>query len=321
MARKKIALLGAGNIGGMAALLAIQRNLGDIILFDINEGLAKGKALDLAQSQSILGHTANIYGTCNYADIAGADVAIVTAGIPRKPGMSRDDLLKINGEVITTVAEGIATYCPQAFVIVVTNPLDIMVWLLQKESQLPFHKVVGMAGVLDSARYSYFLAQELNVAIHDVQTIVLGGHGDTMVPIQSGVNIAGVPLSDFVSMRKISSSTISDIIDRTRFGGGEIVELLKNGSAFYAPAAACIKMAQSYLLDEKRLMPCAAYLNGEYGFRGLYAGVPVIIGKDGVESIVELPLNESEAMAFENSIRTVENLIETAENVFAKKVL
>lgn len=315
MTRSKIAFVGSGNIGGVAALLATQAHLGDVVMFDIDEGVAKGKALDISQAQSILGLNASIEGTSRYEDLQGSDVVIVTAGSPRKPGMSRDDLLKINGNVMTQVARGIATYCPKAFVIVVTNPLDVMVWVMQKESGLPTSHVVGMAGVLDAARYSFFLAQAMNVAIADVQSIVLGGHGDLMVPIRSGASVRGIPLVDLMKSGLIDEEQVQAIIDRTRFGGGEIVDLLKTGSAYNAPAAACIQMAKSYLRDEKSLLPCATYLNGEYGFKGLYAGVPTVIGKEGAERIIQLPLIDSEKLAFEASIKAVETLIEAMEDI------
>lgn len=315
MKRNKIAFVGSGNIGGVAALLAAQADLGDLMLFDIDEGIAKGKALDISQAQAILNRNATIEGTSRYEDLEGADVVIVTAGSPRKPGMSRDDLLKINGNVIAQVARGIATYCPKAFVIVVTNPLDVMVWVMQKESGLPTSHVVGMAGVLDAARYSYFLAKAMNVAISDVHSMVLGGHGDLMVPIRSGSAVRGIPLVDLIKCGLISDEAVQAIVDRTRFGGGEIVDLMKVGSAYNAPAAACIHMAQSYLRDARSMLPCAAYLNGEYGFKGLYAGVPAIIGRQGVERIIELPLHDSEKQAFESSIKSVETLVEAMEDI------
>lgn len=310
MRRKKFAFIGSGNIGGLAAFLVAQKSMGDVVLFDIDLGVAKGKALDIAQSLAILGGNASVAGTNNYQDLKDSDVVIVTAGSPRKPGMSRDDLLKINSTVITSVAEGISKNCPDAFVIVVTNPLDVMVWVMQVKSKLPTTKVVGMAGILDAARYSYFLAQALNISVESVKSIVLGGHGDLMVPILSGASVNGVPLVDLVTKGLITTSEIEKIMHRTRLGGGEIVDLMKAGSAFHAPAAACVQMAQSYLFDERKLLPCAAYLNGEYGYQGIYAGVPVIIGKNGVEKVIELPLSPEEALAFQNSIQAVKILTE-----------
>src|SRR5574339_111269 len=288
MARKKIALVGAGMIGGTLAHLAAKKEMGALVLFDIAEGIPQGKALDLSQCGPIEGFDANIKGTNDYADIAGADVVIVTAGVPRKPGMSRDDLLGINLGVMKAVGEGIKTHCPDAFVICITNPLDAMVWALREFSGLPHNKVVGMAGVLDSARFATFLAQEFNVSVRDVNAFVLGGHGDTMVPVTSYTTVSGIPVDDLVKMGKSSKEKIDEIVKRTRGGGGEIVGLLKTGSAFYAPATSGIAMAEAYLFDQKRLLPCAANLTGQYGVDNLYVGVPVIIGKDGVEQVIEI---------------------------------
>lgn len=307
--RNKIALIGSGNIGGTLAHLISLKNLGDVVILDTSQGIAKGKALDIEQSTSIEGKDVKLSGTDNYNDIAGADVVIITAGIARKPGMSRDDLLSINAEVMKSVAEGIKKHAKDAFVIVVTNPLDAMVYVVQKFSGLPAHKVIGMAGVLDSARFSLFLARELNVSVEDVTSFVLGGHGDSMVPLPRYTTIGGIPLPDMVKMGWISEEKVSEIIKRTKNGGAEIVGFLQKGSAYYAPAAAAIEMAESYLLDKKRLLPCAAYLSGEYGFDEIYAGVPVIIGQDGVEKIVEIDLNPEEKNMFAASVLAVKNLI------------
>ena len=308
MARRKIALVGAGQIGGTLALLAAQRELGDVVLVDVVEGVPQGKALDLAETAPVAGFNAALAGSNDLAAIAGADVVIVTAGVPRKPGMSRDDLIAVNAEVIKGVAKAIARHCPQAFVIVVTNPLDAMVWVMQKVSGLPPERVVGMAGVLDSARFRYFVASELGVSVEDVTAFVLGGHGDTMVPLVRYTTVAGIPLPDFVRMGWISEERVAAIVQRTRDGGAEIVNLLKTGSAFYAPAASAITMAESYLLDQKRLLPCAAYLNGQYGVHDLYVGVPVVIGAGGVERIVEIALDPEERAMFEKSVAAVRNL-------------
>ena len=309
MARTKIALVGAGMIGGTLAHLIGLKELGDVILFDIAEGTPQGKSLDLAQSGAVEGFDCNLKGTNAYSDLAGADVCIVTAGVPRKPGMSRDDLIGINLKVMEQVGAGIKKYAPNAFVIVVTNPLDAMVWALQKASGLPKQKVVGMAGVLDTARFRHFIADELKVSVEDVTAFVLGGHGDDMVPLARYSAVGGVPLPDLVKMGWIKQDKLDAIIDRTRKGGGEIVALLKTGSAFYAPASSAIAMAESYLKDKKRILPCAAYLNGEYGIKGLYVGVPVIIGAAGVERIVEIDLNSSERAMFMKSIESVQGLI------------
>ncbi|MFM9891064.1 MAG: malate dehydrogenase, partial [Rickettsiales bacterium] len=287
-ARKKIGLVGAGNIGGTLAHLAANKELGDVVLFDVVEGLPQGKALDIAQACAVEGVDAAIKGTNDYADLKGCDVVIVTAGIARKPGMSRDDLVATNTGIVSKVAEGLKQYCPNAFVIVITNPLDAMVWVMQQKTGFSPNKVVGMAGVLDSARFSYFLAETFKTSQKDITTFVLGGHGDTMVPMVSYSTVAGIPLPDLVKMKWIEQPALDKMVQRTRDGGAEIVGLLKTGSAFYAPAASAIKMATSYLRDEKQLLPCAAYLNGEYGQKDIYVGVPCIIGAGGVEKIVEI---------------------------------
>ena len=315
MARNKIALIGAGQIGGTLALLAGLKELGDIALFDIIEGIPQGKALDIAQSSPVQGFDAKLAGANAYSAIKGADVVIVTAGIPRRPGMSRDDLLDTNSKVMQAAGEGIKKYCPKAFVICITNPLDAMVWVLQQASGLPVNMVVGMAGVLDSARFRYFLADELNVSVEDVSAFVLGGHGDTMVPMVRYTTVAGVPLPDLVKMGWISSQRVDEIVDRTRGGGGEIVALMKTGSAYYAPAAAAIAMTESYLRDKKRVLPCAAYLNGEYGVKGLYVGVPAVIGAGGVERVVEIELDGEEKALFDKSVDHVRNLNEVVANM------
>jgi len=310
MARTKIALIGAGNIGGTMAHIIGLRELGDVVMFDVFGGVAAGKALDIMQSGPVDNFDSHMTGGSHYADIAGSDVVIVTAGFPRKPGMSRDDLLTKNAEVISQVAEGIKTYCPEAFVIVVTNPLDVMVWVMQQKSGLPANRVVGMAGVLDSARFRLFLAQELNVSLEDVTAFVLGGHGDTMVPLTRYSTVAGIPVPDLVRMGWTTQERIDAIVERTRNGGGEIVKLLGNGSAFYTPAASAITMADSYLKDKKRVLSCAVLLNGEYGQSGFYVGVPVVIGAGGVEKIVEVQLNAEEKAAFDKSCAAVKDLIE-----------
>src|SRR3954470_2053202 len=288
MARKKIALIGGGQIGGTLAHLAAYKELGDVVIFDIAEGLPQGKSLDLSQSGPVEGFDAKLTGTNRYETIEGADVCIVTAGVPRKPGMSRDDLLEINLKVMSQVGAGIAKYAPKAFVICITNPLDVMVWALQKYSGLPANKVVGMAGVLDSARFRHFLAEEFNVSVEDVTAFVAGGHGDSMVPLTRYSAVAGVPLPDLVKRGGTSQEKLDAIVERTRKGGGEIVNLLKTGSAFYAPAASAIAMAESYLKDKKRVLPCAAHLTGQYGVNDMYVGVPIVIGAGGVERIVEV---------------------------------
>ncbi len=318
MARNRIALIGAGMIGGTLAHLAGLKELGDVILFDIAEGVPEGKALDLAQSSPVEGFDATLKGTNEYADIKGADVVIVTAGIPRKPGMSRDDLLEINLKVMGQVGAGIKKYAPKAFVICITNPLDAMVWALQKSCGLPRNMVVGMAGVLDSARFRYFLSQEFDVSVEDVTAFVLGGHGDTMVPMPRYTTVAGIPLPDLVKMKWITQKRLDEIVDRTRNGGAEIVGLLKTGSAFYAPASSAIAMAESYLKDKKRVLPCAAYLNGEYGVKGLYVGVPVVIGAKGVERVVEIDLNAGERKSFMESVEAVKGLVDVCMKISPK---
>lgn len=310
MARKKIALIGGGQIGGTLAHLAALKEMGDVVLFDIVEGLPQGKTLDLAQSSAVEGFNAKMKGANDYAEIAGADVVIVTAGVARKPGMSRDDLLGINLKVMKAVGEGIAANAPDAFVICITNPLDAMVWALQKFSGLPTNKVCGMAGVLDSSRFSHFLAEEFNVSIQDVNTFVLGGHGDTMVPLTRYSTVAGIPVPDLVKMGWSTQEKIDEIVQRTRDGGAEIVGLLKTGSAFYAPATSAIEMADSYLKDKRRLLPCAAFLSGEYGLNDMYVGVPVIIGANGVEKVVEIELIGEEKTGFDHSVDAVKGLME-----------
>ncbi len=315
MARKKIALIGSGMIGGTLAHLAAIKELGDIVLFDIAEGTPQGKALDIAQSGPVEGFDANLKGANSYEDIAGADVCIVTAGIPRKPGMSRDDLLKTNLGVMKAVGEGIAQYAPDAFVICITNPLDAMVWALREFSGLPHQKVVGMAGVLDSARFRHFLAEEFNVSVEDVTAFVLGGHGDTMVPVIEYSTVAGIPVPDLIKMGWSTQERIDAIVARTRSGGGEIVALLKTGSAFYAPATSAIAMAESYLKDKKRLLPCAAHLTGQYGVDNMYVGVPIVIGKDGVERIVEIELNATAKQNFDVSVDAVKELVAACKSI------
>ena len=308
MTRHKISLIGAGNIGGTLAVLAGLKELGDITLFDIAEGIPQGKALDIAQSSSIEKFNAMVTGANDYAALAESDVVIVTAGVARKPGMSRDDLIGINTKVMNEVGAGIKAHCPDAFVICITNPLDVMVGVLQKASRLPAAKVVGMAGVLDSARFRLFLADEFNVSVEDVTAFVLGGHGDTMVPLVRYSAVAGIPVPDLIRMGWSTDDRIADIVQRTRDGGAEIVGLLKTGSAFYAPASSAIDMADAYLKDKKRLLPCAAYVDGAYGLNGLYVGVPVIIGAGGVERIVEIDLNAEEQAMFDNSVEAVKAL-------------
>ncbi|MFG1430138.1 malate dehydrogenase [Xanthobacter sp. V2C-8] len=310
MARNKIALIGAGQIGGTLALLAGLKDLGDVVLFDVVEGVPQGKALDLAELAPVAGFDAAFAGTNTYDAIAGADVVIVTAGVPRKPGMSRDDLLAINLKVMEQVGAGIRKYAPEAFVICITNPLDAMVWALQRTSGLPAAKVVGMAGVLDSARLRYFLADEFGVSVEDVTAFVLGGHGDTMVPLVRYSTVGGIPVPDLIRMGWTSAERIAAIVERTRNGGAEIVNLLKTGSAFYAPAASAIAMAESYLRDKKRLLPAAARLDGAYGLKDIYVGVPVVIGARGVERIVEVELDHQERAMFEKSVASVEGLVE-----------
>jgi malate dehydrogenase len=315
MARKKIALIGAGQIGGTLAHLAAVKELGDIVLFDIVDGVPQGKSLDLAESGPVEGFNAKLTGASSYEAIAGADVIIVTAGVPRKPGMSRDDLLGINLKVMAAVGDGIKTHAPDAFVICITNPLDAMVWALQKFSGLPAHKVVGMAGVLDSARFRYFLSEEFKVSVEDVTAFVLGGHGDDMVPSVRYSTVAGIPLPDLVKLGWTTQERLDAIVERTRKGGGEIVNLLKTGSAFYAPATSAIAMAESYLKDQRRVLPAAAYLTGQYGVKDMYVGVPVIIGANGVEKIVEITFDEPESAMFAKSVASVSGLVDACKNI------
>ena len=313
--KKKITLIGAGQIGGTLAHLISIKELADVVLFDVAEGMAKGKALDIAQSTAVDGYNINLIGTSNYEDTKDSDVIIITAGVPRKPGMTRDDLLETNLKIIKQVAEGIKKTSPNAFVICITNPLDVIVMALQKYSNLPENKVVGMAGVLDSSRFKYFLSQEIKVPVKDIKALVLGGHGDSMVPMPSNVTINGESLKEYIEKKKISQESLDKIIDRTRKGGAEIVKYLEKGSAFYAPAASGIEMAESYLKNLKKTLPCAAFLNGEYGFKGLYAGVPVIIGSKGVEKIIEIELNEKEKENFSASIKAVQELFISAKKI------
>jgi malate dehydrogenase len=315
MARNKIALIGAGNIGGTLAHLIGLKELGDVVMFDVFGGVAAGKALDIMQSGPVDGFDALMTGGSDYAAIKGADVVIVTAGFPRTPGMSRDDLIGKNAGVIAEVAAGIRTHCPDAFVITITNPLDAMVWVMQLKSGLPANRVVGMAGVLDSSRFRLFLAQEFGVSVEDVTAFVLGGHGDTMVPLTRYSTVAGIPVPDLVKMGWTTQAKIDAIVKRTADGGGEIVRLLERGSAFYAPAASAVAMAESFLLDKKRVLPCAALLNGEYGIKGLYIGVPVVIGAGGIERIVEIELNAAEKAAFDKSCAAVTELVEAAKKL------
>jgi len=315
MARNKIALIGAGNIGGTLAHLAGLKELGDVVLFDVFAGFAAGKALDIMQSSPVEGFDSHMSGSSDYSAIAGADVVIVTAGFARTPGMSRDDLVAKNAGVIAQVAEGIKAHCPDAFVIVITNPLDAMVWVMQQKSGLPAHKVVGMAGVLDSSRFRLFLAHEFNVSVEDVTAFVLGGHGDTMVPLTRYSTVAGIPVPDLIKMGWTTQDKIDAIVTRTANGGGEIVKLLEKGSAFYAPAASAIAMAESYLRDKKRVLPAAAMLTGQYGIDGLYVGVPVVIGAGGIERIVEIELTPDEQAAFDKSCDSVRELIEACKKL------
>ena len=313
---KKISLIGAGQIGGtLAHLIGLKELVNEVVLFDVASGIAKGKALDIAQSSSVDGFNVKFLGTDNYEDIKNSDVIIITAGVPRKPGMSRDDLLGINLKIIKQVAEGIKKNAPNAFVICITNPLDVMVMAFQKYSNLPSNKVVGMAGVLDSSRFKLFLSLELNIPVKDIEAMVMGGHGDTMVPLPRFTNISGKPLLQLVKEGKLSNEKLESINQRTRDGGAEIVKYLEKGSAFYAPAASGVEMASAYLNDKKKMLPCAAYLNGEYGIKGVYAGVPVIIGKNGVEKIEEINLDENEKKEFINSINSVKKLWEAALNI------
>ena len=316
--RKKIALVGAGNIGGTLAHLIGLKELGDIILIDVADGMPQGKALDLAQSSTIEFFNSNIKGSTNYKEMKNADVVIVTAGFQRRPGMTRDDLVEKNSSIVQQVGKGIKKYCPKAFVICITNPLDAMVSILQKNAGLKTSMCVGMAGVLDSARLKYFLAKEFGVSVQDVNAFVLGGHGDTMVPLIRYSTVSGVPVPELIKLKWSTQKKIDAIIYRTRDGGGEIGRLMKSASAFYAPASSAIAMAESYLKDNKRVLPCAAYLNGEYGVKGLYVGVPVVIGKKGVEKIVELKLNSSEKKQFNNSVKAVRNLTNLAAKLIKK---
>jgi malate dehydrogenase len=315
MARNKIALIGAGQIGGTLAHLVGTKELGDAVLFDIAEGIPQGKGLDLMQLSPVDGYDFKVMGANSYEAIEGAQVCIVTAGVPRKPGMSRDDLLGINLKVMEQVGAGIRKYAPNAFIICITNPLDAMVWALQKACGLPKQMVVGMAGVLDSSRFRYFLADEFNVSVEDVTAFVLGGHGDSMVPLIRYSTVAGIPLPDLIKMKWTTQQRLDAIVQRTRDGGAEIVNLLKTGSAFYAPAASAIAMAESYLKDKKRVLPCAAYLNGEYGVKDLYVGVPAVIGARGVERIVEIQLNGAERSMFEKSAEAVKSLVDACKNI------
>ena len=315
MARNKISLVGAGNIGGTLALLAGLKQLGDVTLFDIAEGIPQGKALDIAQASPIEGFDASLAGSNDYAALAGSDVVIVTAGVARKPGMSRDDLIGINTKVMQQVGAGIRNNCPEAFVICITNPLDVMVGVLQQAAGLPTARVVGMAGVLDSARFRYFLAEDFKVSVEDVTAFVLGGHGDTMVPLVRYSTVAGIPVPDLIAMGWSTEARIAEIVQRTRDGGAEIVGLLKTGSAFYAPASSAIEMAEAYLLDKKRVLPCAAYVDGAYGLSGLYVGVPVVLGAGGVERIVEIALDDEEKAMFDHSVAAVRALNEVVESL------
>ena len=315
MARSKIALIGSGMIGGTLAHLIGLKELGDVVLFDIAEGIPQGKGLDIAESSPVDGFDASYSGANDYSAIKGADVCIVTAGVPRKPGMSRDDLLGINLKVMEQVGAGIKKYAPKAFVICITNPLDAMVWALQKFSGLPKSHVVGMAGVLDSSRFRYFLAEEFKVSVEDVSAMTLGGHGDDMVPMVRYSTVAGIPLPDLIKMGWTTKEKLDAIVERTRKGGGEIVSLLKTGSAFYAPAAAAITMAESYLKDKKRVLPCAAHLSGQYGLKDMYVGVPVVIGADGVERIIEIDFNKAEQKMFDKSVAAVQGLCEACVGI------
>ena len=308
MARNKIALVGSGNIGGTLALLSGIKELGDVALFDIAEGIPSGKALDIVQASPVEKFDAKLTGGNDYSVLNGSDVVIVTAGVPRKPGMSRDDLIEINTNVMKQVGKGIADNCPNAFVICITNPLDAMVGVLQRATGLKTNKIVGMAGVLDSARFRYFLAEEFNVSVRDVSAFVLGGHGDSMVPLIRYSTVAGIPVPDLIEMGWTTQEKIDSIVQRTRDGGAEIVGLLKTGSAFYAPASSAIEMAESFLKDQRRLLPCAAWCNGEYGLDGIFVGVPAIIGKNGIEKVIEIKLNDEEKTMFDNSVEAVRQL-------------
>ena len=315
MARAKIALIGSGMIGGTLAHLIGLKELGDVVLFDIMEGLPQGKSLDIAESSPVEGFDVSYRGINDYSGIEGADVVIVTAGVPRKPGMSRDDLLEINLKVMEQVGLGIKKYAPKAFVICVTNPLDAMVWALQRFSGLPKNQVIGMAGILDSARFRYFLATEFNVSVEDVTAFVLGGHGDTMVPLTRYTTVAGIPLPDLIKMRWLTHERLNEIVQRTRDGGAEVVKLLKTGSAYYAPASSAVEMAEAYLKDKKRVLTCAAYLSGEYGVNGYYIGVPVVVGAGGIERVIEIELNTHERIDFKRSVDAVQNLVEVCQKI------
>ena len=311
----KISLIGAGNIGGTLAHLLALKKLGNITLIDVVTGMPQGKALDLSQSSAVEGFTGSIEGTNDFSKMKGSDVIIITAGLPRKPGMSRDDLLEINGKIIKKIALDIKKYAPKAFVICITNPLDAMVYVLQKYSKLPKNMCVGMAGVLDSSRMKYFLSDALKVSVNDVETFVLGGHGDDMVPLINYTTIGGVPLIDFIKLKKFPYSNIEKIVNRTRMGGGEIVKLLKNGSAFYAPASSAIQMAEAFLLNQKKLLPCAAYINGQYGLKNMYMGVPTIIGNKGIEKIIEVKLTAKEKLMLKKSVKSVQGLVSAVDKL------
>ena len=311
----KISLIGAGNIGGTLAHLLALKKLGNITLIDVVTGMPQGKALDLSQSSAVEGFTGSIEGTNDFSKMKGSDGIIITAGLPRKPGMSRDDLLEINGKIIKKIALDIKKYAPKAFVICITNPLDAMVYVLQKYSKLPKNMCVGMAGVLDSSRMKYFLSDALKVSVNDVETFVLGGHGDDMVPLINYTTIGGVPLIDFIKLKKFPYSKIEKIVDRTRMGGGEIVKLLKNGSAFYAPASSAIQMAEAFLLNQKKLLPCAAYINGQYGLKNMYMGVPTIIGNKGIEKIIEVKLTAKEKLMLKKSVKSVQGLVSAVDKL------
>jgi len=313
--RKKISLIGAGQIGGTLAHLIALKQLGDVVLFDVAEGIAKGKALDIAQSSPVNGFNIKLTGTNNYEDTRNSDVIIITAGVPRKPGMTRDDLLGVNLKIIKQVAEGIKKTSPEAFVICITNPLDVIVMALQKYSNLPKNKIVGMAGILDSSRFIYFLSEELNTPVQKIKSLVLGGHGDTMVAMLGSTEVDGKKINELVKAGKISKGKLDQIVERTKKGGAEIVKYLEKGSAFYAPAASGVEMAESYLKDLKKQLPCAAYLNGEYNVKGIYAGVPVIIGSGGVEKVVELQLDKEEKINFDKSIESVKDLFNAAQKI------
>ena len=311
----KISLIGAGNIGGTLAHLLALKKLGNITLIDVVTGMPQGKALDLSQSSAVEGFTGSIEGTNDFSKMKGSDVIIITAGLPRKPGMSRDDLLEINGKIIKKIALDIKKYAPKAFVICITNPLDAMVYVLQKYSKLPKNMCVGMAGVLDSSRMKYFLSDALKVSVNDVETFVLGGHGDDMVPLINYTTIGGVPLNDFIKLKKFPYSKIEKIVDRTRMGGGEIVKLLKNGSAFYAPASSAIQMAEAFLLNQKKLLPCAAFINGQYALKNMYMGVPTIIGNKGIEKIIEVKLTAKEKLMLKKSVKSVQGLVSAVDKL------